>query len=101
MLTGILASAEPQSFGRGERLRDYMRAFARSLNMTSTWELELTAMLSQIGYVTVPPKLLEIESDLRCLRSIRQGRLPTPPDEEQTAFRCDDVLGNLRSSVCH
>jgi hypothetical protein len=36
MLTGILASAEPQSFGRGERLRDYMRAFARSLNMTST-----------------------------------------------------------------
>ena len=43
----------------------------------------------------------DLESDLRCLRSIRQGRLPTPPDEEQTAFRCDDVLGNLRSSVCH
>ena len=36
VLTGILASAEPISFGRGERLRDYMRAFARSLNMTST-----------------------------------------------------------------
>ena len=67
MLTGILASAEPISFGRGERLRDYMRAFARSLNMTSTWELELAAMLSQIGYVTVPPKLLEkmrLSSDL-------------------------------------
>jgi response regulator RpfG family c-di-GMP phosphodiesterase len=59
MLTGILASAEPSSFGRGERLRDYMRAFARSLNMASTWELELAAMLSQIGYVTVPPKVLE------------------------------------------
>ncbi len=59
MLTGILASAEPHSFGRGERLRDYMRAFSKSLNMTSTWELELAAMLSQIGYVTVPPKLLE------------------------------------------
>lgn len=59
MLTGILASAEPHSFGRGERLRDYMRAFASSLNMTQTWELELAAMLSQIGYVTVPPKVLE------------------------------------------
>src|SRR5690242_16009264 len=41
MLTGILASTEPLSFGRGERLRDYMRAFARSLNMSHVWELEL------------------------------------------------------------
>lgn len=59
MLSGILASAEPLSFGRGERLRDYMRAFARSLNMTQTWELELAAMLSQIGFVTVPPRVVE------------------------------------------
>ncbi len=59
MLTGILASAEPLSFGRGERLRDYMRAFARSLNMAQTWELELAAMLSQIGSVTIPPRVLE------------------------------------------
>jgi response regulator RpfG family c-di-GMP phosphodiesterase len=59
MLTGILSSAEPRSFGRGEQLRDYMRAFARSLNLAQTWELELSAMLSQIGYVTIPPKVLE------------------------------------------
>jgi response regulator RpfG family c-di-GMP phosphodiesterase len=59
MMTGILASAEPLSFGRGERLRDYMRAFTRSLNMTQTWELELAAMLSQIGFVTVPQRVVE------------------------------------------
>jgi response regulator RpfG family c-di-GMP phosphodiesterase len=59
MMTGILASAEPLSFGRGERLRDYMRAFTRSLDMTQTWELELAAMLSQIGFVTVPQRVVE------------------------------------------
>jgi response regulator RpfG family c-di-GMP phosphodiesterase len=59
MLAGILASAEPWSFGRGEQLRDYSRVFARSLNLAQTWELELAAMFAQIGYVTVPPKLLE------------------------------------------
>ncbi len=59
MLTGILASAEPLSFGRGERLRDYMRAFSKSLRMTQAWELELAAILSQIGFVTVPPRVIE------------------------------------------
>ena len=79
MLTGILASAEPLSFGRGERLRDYMRAFARSLNMSHTWELELAAMLSQIGYVTIPPKLLEkmrLGSDLTLAEKNVLTRIP-------------------------
>jgi response regulator RpfG family c-di-GMP phosphodiesterase len=59
MLMEILASVEPQSFGRGEQLRDYSRAFARSAKISQSWELELAAMLSQIGYVTVPPKVLQ------------------------------------------
>src|SRR5437016_3260816 len=47
MLTEVLGSAEPHSFGRGEVLRDYMRAFAEHLKITQTWDLELAAMLSQ------------------------------------------------------
>ncbi len=79
VLTGILASAEPASFGRGERLRDYMRAFAKSLNMTNTWELELAAMLSQIGYVTVPPKVLEKKRLGHSLTSAEQNVLARVP----------------------
>jgi response regulator RpfG family c-di-GMP phosphodiesterase len=59
ILTGILASAEPLAFGRGERLRDYMRAFGQSADIPQIWEFELAAMLSQIGCITIPPKVLE------------------------------------------
>lgn len=59
LLTGILASTDPQSFGHGELLRDYMRAFCSSLNMRNTWDLEMAAMLSRIGFVAVPQKVVE------------------------------------------
>jgi len=36
MLTEVLASTDPQSFGRGELLRNSMRAFAQSLKITQT-----------------------------------------------------------------
>jgi response regulator RpfG family c-di-GMP phosphodiesterase len=89
VLTGILASAEPASFGRGERLRDYMRAFAKSLNMTHTWELELAAMLSQIGYVTVPPKVLEKK---------RLGQKLTPA-EQNVLTRIPGLGSSLLSNI--
>ncbi len=59
VLIDVLSMADPQSFGVGKKLRDYMRVFAESLHVEKTWELELAAMLSQIGYVTVPPVLLQ------------------------------------------
>lgn len=59
MLTDILSMLDPLSFGRGERLRDFIRVLAPSLKLPQTWELELAAMLSQIGFVTIPSRVLE------------------------------------------
>lgn len=89
MLTGILASAEPHSFGRGEQLRDYMRAFARSLQLAQTWELELAAMMSQIGYVTIPPKALE---------KLRLGYELTPA-EKNVVTRTPEIGANLLRNI--
>ena len=89
VLTGILASAEPHSFGRGEKLRDYMRAFARSLKLTQTWELELAAMLSQIGYVTIPPKVLG---------KLRVGDELTPA-ERNVVLRVPEIGANLLRNI--
>jgi response regulator RpfG family c-di-GMP phosphodiesterase len=89
MLTGILSSAEPFSFGRGERLRDYMRAFTRSLNMTQTWNLELAAMLSQIGYVTIPPKVLQ---KLRAEQDLTQA-------ERNVLARIPEIGANLLANI--
>jgi response regulator RpfG family c-di-GMP phosphodiesterase len=59
MLTDILSMLDPNSFGQGQRLSEYMRVFGRSYKLTQTWDLELAAMLSPIGFVTMPRALLE------------------------------------------
>lgn len=59
MLTDILSILDPQSFSIGQKMRDYIRLFAKSLDLKQTWDLELAAMLSQVGFVTIPPTLLK------------------------------------------
>ena len=59
MLTEVLSMADPESFGVGRKLREYVRAFAESWNVEQTWELELAAMLARLGFVTVPPVVLQ------------------------------------------
>jgi response regulator RpfG family c-di-GMP phosphodiesterase len=53
VLTEILSVMEPQSFGRGQQLREYMRAYIQSPT-EHAWQLELAAVLTSIGYVTIP-----------------------------------------------
>ncbi|HEY1764415.1 MAG TPA: HD domain-containing phosphohydrolase [Opitutaceae bacterium] len=57
-LTGILVMMDPVAFGIGEKLRDYMRRYARHAQLPEAWSLELAAMMSQIGYVAIPLKVL-------------------------------------------
>jgi response regulator RpfG family c-di-GMP phosphodiesterase len=58
VLSEILALAEPKTFGLAESLRDAIRLLAASMSVTPTWDLEAAALLSQIGYVTIPPELI-------------------------------------------
>jgi response regulator RpfG family c-di-GMP phosphodiesterase len=59
MLTELLAAGDPKAFGRGERLRDYVRTAAPFLKLSETWDVEMAAMLAQIGQVTIPPTILQ------------------------------------------
>ncbi len=58
ILTDMLAVLDPHSFALGQRLCQYMMDFSQTYPMEKVWELELTAMLAQIGCVTVPAPLL-------------------------------------------
>jgi response regulator RpfG family c-di-GMP phosphodiesterase len=53
VLTEILSVIEPQSFGRGQQLREYMRTYIQSPT-EHAWQLELAALLAPIGYVAIP-----------------------------------------------
>ncbi|MFA6288340.1 MAG: HD domain-containing phosphohydrolase [Opitutaceae bacterium] len=58
VLTEVLGLVAPDRLGRGQRLRDSIRAFARQTGHGPLWELELGAQLSSIGYAAIPPSIL-------------------------------------------
>jgi response regulator RpfG family c-di-GMP phosphodiesterase len=58
VLTEVLSMMDPQAFGRAEQLRNEMKVIAKWFKAPRPWELELGAMLSQIGFVAVPQPVL-------------------------------------------
>ncbi len=59
LLTDILGMVAPDALGRGQRLRLAIGKFVRTCQVGSTWECELAALLSPIGYASVPPRILQ------------------------------------------
>lgn len=58
ILTEILAMADPKSFGHAERVRNNMRQLAEVMGLKDVWQLEVAAMLANIGFVTIPPEVV-------------------------------------------
>jgi response regulator RpfG family c-di-GMP phosphodiesterase len=54
VLTEILSIIDPVSFGRGLNLRDRARPILEALMVDRYWDIELAAMLLNIGYVVIP-----------------------------------------------
>ena len=56
-LTDILALAVPSAFGRAVRAKAYLSELAEGVGLQGKWQVEVAAMLSQIGCVTIPPEI--------------------------------------------
>jgi response regulator RpfG family c-di-GMP phosphodiesterase len=54
-LTDILALTNPAAFGRATRVQHSVSDIMAHFEITERWPVEVAAMLSQIGYVTLPP----------------------------------------------
>ena len=59
VLSEILLLVDPDASGRGQALCEHMRLFLQSLGVPCRWEFEVAAMLSPIGFVTVPRNVME------------------------------------------
>lgn len=59
VLTETLSLVNPAAFGRATRLKRYVRHVARQLKLENPWQLEVAAMLSQVGCVTLAAETLE------------------------------------------
>ncbi len=58
VLTDILSMVDPDSFGQAVRLRSIVREVCAAMKLGGGWEIELGAMLADIGLVTLPRALL-------------------------------------------
>lgn len=58
VLTGVLALVNPDAFGRSERIRELVVRVGARLDAKPLWQLELAAMLCQLGCVALPPDTL-------------------------------------------
>jgi CheY-like chemotaxis protein len=59
VMTEILSLVNPAAFSRAQRIRRYVHHMAEKLKLADPWQFELAAMLSQVGFVTVPTQILE------------------------------------------
>lgn len=58
-LTDVLALMNPAGFSRALRARERVSQLLEHLGIESRWELEVAAMLSQIGSVTLPAETVD------------------------------------------
>jgi len=58
VLSEVLSFSNPAAFGRAMRLHRFVQHVTGKLQLKSTWQFEIAAMLSQLGCVTLPPELI-------------------------------------------
>jgi CheY-like chemotaxis protein len=58
-LVDVLSIVNPIAFGRGSRIRRMAIDLAKAAGLRASWELEAAALMSQVGYVSLPIELVE------------------------------------------
>ena len=59
VLTDLLAIVNPEAFGRASRVRTLVKDLANYMGISDTWQLETAALLSHVGFVTIPEETLQ------------------------------------------
>jgi response regulator RpfG family c-di-GMP phosphodiesterase len=59
LLTDILSAVNPAYFGKALRMRNFSRSIAEILDVERIWDVEIAALLSQIGIITIPNDILD------------------------------------------
>ncbi len=89
ILTDIISAVNPLAFNKGANIRNLSRMIADRLNVKNMWEIEIAALLSQIGCVIVPPEILEKKEKNRDLN----------PTEEKIYRSHPEFGGNLLRNI--
>ena len=67
MMTEILSLNNPLAFSRATRVQQFAKQVGDSLGVDDVWQLEVASMLSHLGYITIPQRILEKKASGRLL----------------------------------
>ncbi len=88
-LSDVLALAIPDAFGRATRVKERALQIGEALGMEDLWQLEVAALLSQIGAVVLPPETAD---------RLYSGRALGAPEQEMVA-RLPKVGSELLANI--
>jgi response regulator RpfG family c-di-GMP phosphodiesterase len=89
MLTDVMSLANPSVFGRATRIKAHARQLAEAIGLGATWQVEVAAMLSQIGSIALPLSTIEKAEAGQPLSSDEQAQVDRLP------AMADSLLGNI------
>jgi Response regulator containing CheY-like receiver, AAA-type ATPase, and DNA-binding domains len=112
-LTDVLSLASPMAFSRATRIRRYVQQLAAAMNLERTWKVEMAALVSQLGCITISDDIVERAhrseplsadekaqfSKLPTVASDLIGRIPRLNDVAAMVALQQNVLEQLSSDV--
>jgi response regulator RpfG family c-di-GMP phosphodiesterase len=94
-LFDVLQLASPVAFARGARIRALVADLCQQLQLQSHWEIEVAAMASQLGAVTIPPSVLQkLDKGLPCNED-EQVMVDAMPGVAVQLLRTIPMLGDV------
>jgi len=88
-LTEVLSMVNPEAFGRAARMKRLASLLAEALKLPEKWTVEVAAMLSQLGFVTIPPAVVE---------KVYHGRALAPAEKDmvdRVPVLTRQIMGNI------
>lgn len=89
MLVDVLAVSSPAAFGRAHQIKARVVQLAALLGVLDSWQLEVAALASQLGYIVLPHEL--------CDKLERRARLTA--DEQRMVVRAPEVTEQLLANI--
>ncbi len=99
VLVDILAVVNPLAFSKAEKFRAMSKKIAEHMKIQDSWEIELTAMLSQIGCVTVPEEVLKKKWDNQALTPTEEEIFASHPQVGQKLLMNIPRLDGIASAI--
>ena len=89
MLVDVLAITSPAAFGRANQIKTRVLQLASLLGILDSWQLEIAALASQLGYIVLPHELCnKLES-----------RAPLTEEEQRIVERAPAMTEHLLANI--